>query len=93
MKPPKARSDTAIVDEIVETLKRVPTARLRIVRDVVEEFAEPHGKDKRATRQKRVKKKSLLDTPFCGMWADRTDIVDSQSFARALRQRLESGGR
>jgi hypothetical protein len=93
MKPPKARSDTAIVDEIVETLKRVPTARLRIVRDVVEEFAEPHGKDKRGTKQKRVKKQSLLDTPFCGMWADRTDIVDSQPFARALRQGLESGGR
>lgn len=41
---------------------------------------------------RNTKKKSLLDSPFCGMWTDRTDIADSQSFARTLRQRLEPRG-
>jgi hypothetical protein len=93
MKPAKSRSKTATVDEIVETLKRVPKARLRIVRDVAEALAEPGAKSTRALQQRAPKKKSLLDTPFSGMWADRTDIADSQSFARALRQRLENRGR
>ena len=93
MKPAKAEPERVTLDDIFETLKRVPKARLRIVRDVAEALAEAGVKSKPITKRKRMKKKSLLDTPFCGMWADRTDIVDSQSFARALRQRLESGGR
>lgn len=90
MKPAKAKSGIASLDEIVETLKLIPKARLRIVRDVVAALAEPKAKSKPTTRRRSVKKKSLLDTPFCGMWADRTDIEDSQSFARTLRQRLET---
>jgi len=81
---------TATVDEIVETLKRVPKARLRIVRDVAEALAESGAKSTHALRRRATKKKSLLDTPFRGMWADRTDIIDSQSFARALRHLYEN---
>lgn len=40
MKPATARPKTATVDEIVETLKRVPKARVRVVRDVAEALAE-----------------------------------------------------
>jgi hypothetical protein len=92
MKPAKAEPEIATLDEVIETLKRVPKARLRIVRDVAEAFAESRAKSTRTPQRKSTKKKGLLDTPFCGMWADRTDIVDSQSFARTLRQRLETRG-
>jgi hypothetical protein len=92
MKPTKAETKRATLDEIVETLKRMPKARLQIVRDVAEALAEAGIKSKPATKRKRMKKKSLLDTPFCGMWADRTDIVDGQSFARTLRRQLETRG-
>lgn len=92
MKPAKAESEIATLDEIVETLKRVPKARLRIVRDVAEALAEPGAKSTPAPKRRSMKKKSLLDTPFCGMWADRTDIADGQSFARTLRRQLETRG-
>jgi hypothetical protein len=92
MKPARADSEIVTLDEIVETLKRVPKARLRIVRDVAEALAESGAESIRAPQRRATKKKSLLDTPFCGMWADRTDIVDSQVFAPTLRQRLETRG-
>jgi hypothetical protein len=92
MKPAKAEPKMATLDEIVETLKRVPKARLRIVRDVAEALAEPRMKSTSTLKRKSTKKKSLLDTPFCGMWVDRTDIVDGQSFARTLRRQLETRG-
>lgn len=38
------------------------------------------------------KKRSLVDTPFCGMWADREDIADAQTYARQLREKLETRG-
>jgi len=41
MKLAKARSEETFLDEIVETLKSVPTGRLRIVRDIVGALAEP----------------------------------------------------
>ena len=92
MKPAKAESEITTLDEIIETLKRVPKARLRIVRDVAEALAEPGAKSTPAPKRRSTKKKSLLDTSFCGMWADRTDITDSQSFARTLRRKLETRG-
>ena len=92
MKPAKERREETILDEIVETLRSVPKSRLRIVRDVVGTLAEPAVPDIDGARLKRGARKSLLRTPFCGMWKGRTDIGNGQSFARGLRQRLESRG-
>ena len=92
MKPARAESEIVTLDEIVETLKRVPKTRLWIVRDVAEALADSGAKSTSAPKRRSAKKRSLLDTPFCGMWADRTDIVDGQSFARTLRQQLETRG-
>ena len=92
MKPAKARRDENFIDEIVETLKSVPKTRLRIVRDVVGALAKPAVPDIAGARSKRGARKSLLRTSFCGMWEGRTDIGNGQSFARGLRQRLESRG-
>jgi len=89
MKATQAKSEA--IDDIVETLKRVPKTRLHVVRDFVRALASPqeaNGKGKAHVR-KRV---SLLDTPLCGMWADRDDIPDSQTFARQLRERVEARG-
>jgi len=82
--------ETAEIDEILEALKRVPKPRLRLIRDVVQALAQPVAASKHKARSARKQRKSLLDTPFCGMWADRTDITDSQSFARTLRRQLET---
>ena len=92
MKPEKARREETVIDEIVETLKSVPKTRLRIVRDVIGALAEPAVPDKDGTRLKRTRRKSLLKTPFCGIWEGRTDIGNGRSYARTLRQRLESRG-
>jgi hypothetical protein len=91
MKTARAKLEAAIFDDIVETLKRVPKARLGVVRDIVHALAIPQlTNGQRKTRAR--KKTSLVDTPFCGMWEDREDIVDEQTFARQLRQMVERRG-
>ena len=74
MKPAKARREETVIDEIVETLKSIPKNRLRIVRDVIGALAEPAVPDRDGMRLKRTRRKSLLKTPFCGIWEGRTDI-------------------
>lgn len=41
---------------------------------------------------KRIERKSLLKTKFCGMWEKRTDIGNGMSYARMLRRQLENRG-
>ena len=79
-------------DEIVETLKSVPKGRLRIVRDVVGALAKPNAGVTNGTKSKRRATKSLIRTPFCGMWEGRTDIDSGRSYARKLRRALENRG-
>jgi hypothetical protein len=79
-------------EEIVETLKSVPKRRLRIVRDVVGALAERGVGDTNGTKSKRRGLKSLVKTPFCGMWEGRTDIDTGRSYARELRRVLENRG-
>jgi len=92
MKPAKVRREDNFMDEIVETLKFVPKTRLRIVRDVVGALTEAAVREKDRKRLKRAGRKSLLKTPFCGIWQGRRDISNGQSYARSLRQSLESRG-
>lgn len=92
MKPVKARRQETFIEEIVETLRSVPKTRLRIVRDVIGALAEPAVSDTNGTKLKRGSRKSLLRTPFCGMWEGRRDIGNGRSYARTLRQRLERRG-
>ena len=92
MKPAKLRREDKFIDEIVETLKSVPKTRLRVVRDVIGALAEPAVPDRDGMRLKRTRRKSLLKTPFCRIWQGRTDIGNGQSYARSLRQSLESRG-
>jgi hypothetical protein len=92
MRPAKARREGTFIDEIVETLKSVPKTRLRIVRDVVWALAEAPSGEKDGKRVKRARRKSLLKTPFCGIWEGWTDIGNGQSYARNLRKSLEGRG-
>jgi hypothetical protein len=88
MKAARAKAETTAFDDIVETLKRVPKARLGIVRDLVHVLATPRTTN--GQRKARARKKiSLVDTPFCGMWKDREDITDGQTYARQLRGMVE----
>ena len=92
MKPAKARPEETVLDEIVETLKSVPRGRLRIVRDIVGALAESAAIGRDGVKSKRSARKSLLKTAFCGMWQDRANFGNGRSYARSLRQRLESRG-
>jgi hypothetical protein len=91
MKTTRAKTEAVLLDDIVKTLKRLPRARLGAVRAVVQALAatEPAGGQSK-TRPR--KKGSLVDSPFCGMWKDREDIADGQTFARQLREMVETRG-
>ncbi len=71
MKPAKVGRNVEFLNEIVETLKSVPKTRLRIVCDVIGALAKPTEADKDRAKSKRGGRKSLLKTPFCGMWEGR----------------------
>jgi hypothetical protein len=91
MKAARTRAGNTAFDDIVKTLKRVPKARLGVIRELVHALAVPQPTEVQYEVRAR-KKVSLVDTPFCGMWADREDITDEQTFARQLRRRLETRG-
>ena len=92
MKPAKIGRDVEYLNEIFETLRSVPKTRLRIVRDVVGALAGHAEAEKDGAKAEHGGRKSLLKTPFCGMWEGRTDIGNGRSYARSLRQKLESRG-
>jgi hypothetical protein len=92
MKPKRKDRNERVLNEIVAALKSMPRPRLRVVRDVIGALAEPIQADQNGAKSKHRGRKSLLKTPFCGIWEGRTDIGNGRSYARALRQRLESRG-
>jgi hypothetical protein len=89
MKTTQVKSE--VIEEIVTTLRRVPKSRLIVVRDLVHALAVPQGANGQSKARVR-KKVSLVDTPFCGMWKNREDITDEQTFARRLREMVEARG-
>ncbi len=92
MKPAKISRDQTEINEIVRGLKSVPKAQLRIVRELVGVLAKPAVGHSNGVAPKTRRKKSLLDSRFCGMWEDRVEVGDGKSYARVLKQRLESRG-
>lgn len=88
MKTARTKADADMLNDIVTTLKRLPRAQLGAVRAVVHALATPMTADVH-TKGRTGKKTSLVDSPFCGMWKDREDIIDGQTFARQLRERAE----
>ena len=91
MKTARAKAETKMLNDIVETLKRVPKSRLEAVRVIVQALAVPEDAVG-YTKTRAHKKVSLVDSPFCGMWKDRKDITDGQTFARQLREMVEKRG-
>lgn len=93
MKPAKElQGGAATISEIVQRLRNVPQARLRIIRDVVGALAEPSTHKSDRVKLQRRDKSSLLKTPFCGMWEGRLDLDNGQSYATKLRRSLEHRG-
>lgn len=90
MKSTRAKSETVSMGEIVEGLRHMPKAKLRIVHDVVKALAKSTAKSKRESNREGLKRRNLLDTPFCGIWEDRADIGNGQSYARMVRLMLET---
>jgi hypothetical protein len=86
-----AKSEASFIKEIVRALKSVPKARLPIARDIIGSLAEA-GSLRKGRHSPHRRQKSLLDTPFCGMWQDRKNIRDGRSYGRTLRRALQSRG-
>ncbi|MBI3799680.1 MAG: hypothetical protein HY268_22250 [Deltaproteobacteria bacterium] len=92
MKAARIKVEETAFEEIIDTLKRVPKARLGVVRDLVQALAIPPTSPNSPRKAHARKQVSLVDSPFCGMWEDREDIADGQTYARQLRRRLETRG-
>lgn len=70
--------------QIVDALCRVPTEQWRNVLDYVNSL-KPSGPDE-LTEPKPIRTLGdILKLRLVGLWADRTDILDSREFARELR--------
>ena len=74
MKATQTKTESATLTDIIKTLKRVPKARLGMVRDLVRALSTPQQTTATGTKVRAPKKSSLVDSPFCGMWKDREDI-------------------
>ena len=92
MKPAKLNGDSTTINEIVARLKSVPKSRLRIVHDVVSALGETRSRKNGRVTAKGRGQKSLLKTPFCGMWEGRLDLANGRSYATKLRRSLERRG-
>jgi len=92
MKAARTKAEAAALDDIVKALKRVPKARLSVVRALVQALAVPEPTSNGLRKGRSRKNLSLLDTPFCGIWAEREDIVDERTYARQLRRMVETRG-
>ena len=92
MRATRTKAEAATLDDIVKALKRVPKARLSVVRALIQALAVPETAPNGQRKGRSRKIPSLLDTPFCGMWAEREDIVDERTYARQLRRMVETRG-
>ena len=92
MKPAKLDGDSTTINEMVARLRFVPKARLRIVHDLVRALGETRSRKNGRAGAKGRGRKSLLKTPFCGMWEGRLDLDNGQSYATKLRRSLERRG-
>jgi len=74
------------IDEktILTELHQVPKDRWGEVRTFIRSLQTG-----RAAAQPVLSGADLIDSELIGIWADRTDIADSQEFARQLRHRAE----
>ena len=90
MKATRTKMERATLAEIREALTRVPGTRLQVVREVVQALAQSSAMEAPQTVVLKKKKESLLDTPFCGLWSERIELTDGQTFARTLRDSLET---
>jgi hypothetical protein len=77
------------VDEttVIEELRRVPEERWSDVLTFLRSL-QP-GRDLRAAERPVLSGADLAGSELIGIWADRTDIVDSREFAHQLRHRAE----
>ena len=92
MKSTKLKGDSTTINEIVARLKLVPKTRLQIVHDVVSALGETRSRKNGRVAAKGRGQKSLLKTPFCGMWEGRLDLGNGQTYAAKLRRNLERRG-
>lgn len=80
---------TSILEErqILEALRRVPSDRwpdvLRYITSLLGTARGEAGAPPICTAA------DLANSDLVGLWADRTDIIDGQTFARQLRQQAE----
>ena len=67
--------------ELIKQIEQLPPEAQREAADFVEFLAEKY-----LQKNKSSSKKSILDSPFRGMWKDREDMKDSTQWVRNIRK-------
>lgn len=70
--------------ELIKQIKKLPDKAQQEVADFVEFLSKKYiqqPKDSSSSQEK-----SILDSPFRGMWKDREDMQDSTKWVRELRK-------
>lgn len=59
---------------------------------LIRHLAQASGAGGEAPEKERISARTLLQSPLVGLWKDRSDIKDSVSYARKLREQAERRG-
>jgi hypothetical protein len=76
-------------DEEYEYLKEIKETQNKPLSVVIRQALEKTYEIKKPEMTSKIsnKKKNLRDYQFCGMWKDRTDMVDSVQWVRTQREK------
>lgn len=70
--------------ELIKQFKKLPSEAQKEATDFVEYLSKKYLQQTEKTDSS--KKKSILESPFRGMWKDREDMQDSTKWVRELRK-------
>jgi hypothetical protein len=76
-------------EQILDELGDLDPGRWFEVLDFIGYLKHRATPERTQTRLRELTARELLQSELVGLWADREDIHDSQSFARQLRQQAE----
>ena len=76
--------------QILEATQRVPEERWPAILQVIDGLQRESASELKSLSPVRIGT-DLRDSELIGIWADRTDFVDSREFARGLRREAERG--
>jgi hypothetical protein len=70
--------------ELIKQIRKLPSKAQQEAADFVEFLSKKYVKQ--STETNSSQEKSILESPFRGMWKDREDMQDSTKWVRELRK-------